>query len=85
MLWSVDFSNRAGPVRNQGSCGACSYFTIADLVGTKAFNRWGYYVKYSPQQMLDCTYRKYGSLNYGCGGANNKKNQIYAVSNGLVY
>ena len=48
--------------------------TVADLVGTKAFLKWGKYKKYSSQQLVDCTYRKYGVpgyskyLNSGCNG-----------------
>ena len=44
MLVTNDFAHMAGPVHNQGSCGASSYFAMADLVGTKAYTYWGGYV-----------------------------------------
>lgn len=60
MLYYSDFTHTAGPVRpNQGYCGSCTMYTMADLMGTKAYYKWGSYRKYSVQQLVDCTYRKY--------------------------
>ena len=59
---------------------------MADLVGARAYYRWGSYRKYSTQQLVDCTYKKYyyGYLNSGCDGGLTYYNAWYAVTNGLT-
>ena len=59
---------------------------MADLVGTKVYYRYGTYVKYSHQQLLDCTWYKYpNGLNKGCRQSQTHLNSQYAVSNGLIF
>ena len=60
-------------------------FTLADLAGTKAYKKWGKYTKYSAQQLIDCTYKRYkGINNKGCNGGFTYISSLYAITNGLA-
>ena len=64
-------------------------FTIADLAGTKAYVKYGQYMRFSTQQLVDCTYKKYknppySDANYACNGGYNYLNAKYVATNGLM-
>ena len=66
---------------------------MADLAGVKAFYKWRSYRKYSSQQLIDCTYKRYKyyhrrfpnlKMNNACQGGLLHYNSLYAASNGLL-
>lgn len=68
-LPNVDWSNKTGPVRYQGACGACYAFTTVQVLEmcTATFLMGGLYLQLSAQQVLDCspTVTNYNGCNGG--------------------
>jgi cathepsin H len=79
------------PVRNQGSCGSCYAFSVANTIESAfaiKYNRKNAVPNLSPQQIVDCSYMRYVSNGYvgnsGCNGGNDYFAFFYTMQNGLV-
>jgi hypothetical protein len=77
---SVDYSYAAGPVRNQGLCGACYAFASVDAIAAQRYVRGcPFNVLLSPQDLVT------NSPNFGCAGGSLEISYDYMQKNGVFY
>lgn len=69
-------------VRDQGKCGSSYAFATTGALEAQYFDKNGVLVKFSEQNLLDCTGNAYN--NSGCGGGNVQSSLIYVQkTNGI--
>lgn len=66
------------PVKNQGQCGSCWAFSVAETLESGSFLKTGKMPLLSPQQMVDCD-----NQDYGCQGGEPSIAYEYVMKNGL--
>lgn len=78
--WSeIDWTNVAGPVDYQKSCGSCFAFTFVNVLEAAISLKYNKTVRLSRQDIVDCN-----PLTGGCDGGNSAGAAYYAYNNGLA-
>jgi len=75
----VDWSDKFGPVRNQGGCGSCWAFATYSSIEGNYKIKTGQSIVIGPQQLVDCD-----TFNGGCDGGWPTSAYIYAIKNGVA-
>jgi len=77
---SIDWRNKLGPIKNQGTCGSCWTYPTTALLEFAIEKTTGQKIPLSEQQLLDCTYE---SQNYNaCKGGWYYQAWDYIIQNG---
>jgi len=77
--WSKDAASCIHDVQNQGSCGSCWAFAVADMVADRCCMQVKDYGILSQQELVSCD-----KANNGCGGGVRDYAIDYVVKHGLV-
>lgn len=66
-LKDIDWSNKTGPVRHQGKCGACYAFATINVLesGSSIYTLGGLFLQMSVQQIIDCARPNWNGCNGG--------------------
>jgi cathepsin F len=79
LSWDWRSKGAVGPVKNQGSCGACwAFATVGNLEGLY-YRKYGVLKNFSEQHLLDCS-----TANYGCNGGFFEKAMSYIRNAGGI-